>query len=306
MNATVLVVGASGLVGSALLREFSQHCRTIGTFCHNAVPDLIHLDLRDCEEVRSVLHSVRPDVVLCPAADPNVEFCEAEPIATRQVNVDGLQNLLAETAEAGALLVYFSSEYVFDGKRGTYSETDACNPLNEYGRQKLECEHRIAAQLDRYIIGRISGVYGWEKQRKNFVVRVIESLMSGQSFQVPCDQMVTPTYAPNLARVAHRLVESGQQGLFHLSGSLPLLRTEFAQLIADVFDLDVSFLRPVPTAKLGLRAVRPLSAGLRIDKVQGLLDFPVAGPREGLEAMRRELNRQFAAGGERVPSCGLP
>src|SRR5712664_4043709 len=127
MNATVLVVGASGLVGSALLREFSQHCRTIGTFCHNAVPDLMHLDLRDCEEVRSVLHSVHPDVVLCPAADPNVEFCEAEPIATRQVNVDGLQTLLAATAEAGALLVYFSSEYVFDGKKGTYSETDACN-----------------------------------------------------------------------------------------------------------------------------------------------------------------------------------
>ncbi len=168
--------------------------------------------------------------------------------------------------------------------------------MNEYGRQKLECEHRIAAQLDRYIIGRISAVYDWEKKKKNFVARFIESLASGQSFKVPSDQVVTPTYAPNLARAVHRLVEGGHQGLFHLSGSLPLLRTEFAQLIAEVFDLDVSLLVPVPTEKQGLRAVRPRSAGLRIDKAQALLDFPVAGPSEGLKAMRSEQYHQLAAG----------
>lgn len=296
MRATAIIVGASGLVGSALLREFSPHWRTIGTFCRSEVPNLIHLDLRDQEEVRSVLRSVRPDVVLCPAAEPNVEFCEADPIVTRQVNVDGLQNLLTATAEVGELLVYFSSEYVFDGKKGPYSEVDACSPLNEYGRQKLECEGRISTQVERHIIGRISGVYDWEKQRKNFAVKLIDSLASGRSFQVPSDQVITPTYAPNLARVVRRLVESGRQGLFHLSGSQPLLRTEFAQLIADVFGLDGSLLMPVPTAKLELRAVRPRSAGLRIGKAQSLLDFPIAGPREGLEAMRRELQQRPAAG----------
>jgi dTDP-4-dehydrorhamnose reductase len=296
MNATVLIVGASGLVGSALAREFSPLCRVFGTFCQNATPDFMHLDLRDQAEVRSLLRRVRPDVVLCPAAEPNVELCEIDPVATRLVNVEGLQNLIEATAELGAFLVYFSTEYVFDGRCGPYSEDDACNPLNEYGRQKLDCERRIAAQLGRYIIGRISGVYDWEKKKKNFVVRLIESLVSGQSFKVPSDQVITPTYAPNLARVVHRLVESGHQGLFHLSGSLPLLRTEFAQLIADLFDLDGSLLVPMPTEKLELSAVRPRSAGLRIDKAQGLLDFPVAGPREGLEAMRGELNHRLAAG----------
>lgn len=288
MDGGVIVVGASGLVGNALWREFSPHCRTIGTFCRSEVPNLIHLDLRDREEVRSVLRSVRPDVVLCPAAEPNVELCEMDPIATRRVNVEGLQNLITGTAEVGAFLVYFSSDYVFDGIHGPYSEEDACSPLNEYGRQKSECERMIAAQLDRYIIGRVSGVYDWEKQQKNFVVRFIECLGAGRSFQLPSDQVITPTYAPNLARVVRRLVENGHRGLFHLTGSRPVLRTEFAQLIADVFALDASLIRPVPTSDLGLRAARPRSAGLKIDKTQALLDFPVAGPREGLEAMKKE------------------
>lgn len=296
MNATVLIVGASGLVGSALAREFNPHCRVLGTFCRNAVSDFMHLDLRDQTEVRSLLFRVRPDVVLCPAAESNVELCEIDAAITRLVNVEGLQNLVEATAEVGAFLVYFSTEYVFDGTCGPYSEDDACNPLNEYGRQKVECERRIAAQLDRYIIGRISGVYDWEKKKKNFVVRLIESLASGQPFKVPSDQVITPTYAPNLARVVHRLVEGGHHGLFHLSGSLPLLRTDFAQLIADVFALDGSLVVPIATEKLELSAVRPHSAGLRIDKAEALLDFQIAGPREGLRAMRREQNCQLAAG----------
>ena len=296
MNSTVLIVGASGLVGSALAREFSLHCRVFGTFCRNALPDLMRLDLRDQSEVRSALRRVRPDVVLCPAAEPNVELCEIDPAATQQVNVNGLQNLIEATAETGAFLVYFSTDYVFDGRCGPYSEDDACKPLNEYGRQKLECEHRIAAQLSRYIIGRISSVYGWEKMKKNFVARLVDSLASGQSFKVPSDQVVTPTYAPDLARVVYQLVEGGHQGLFHLSGSRPMLRTEFAQLAAEVFGLDASLLFSIPTEKLGLRAARPRSAGLRIHKAQALLDFSVAGPIEGLEAMRGKLYHQLVHG----------
>jgi len=294
VTGTALIVGASGLVGSALAREFSPHCRVLGTFCHDAVPDFVHLDLRDQSEVGSLLRSVRPDVVLCPAAEPNVELCEMEPLATRQVNVAGLQNLIEATAEVGAFLVYFSSEYVFDGKCGPYSEDDVCNPLNEYGWQKMECERMITSQLDRHIIARISGVYDWEKQNKNFVIRLIKCLGSGLTLNVPFDQVITPTYAPQLARIVRELVEGDHQGCFHLSGSLPLPRTEFAGLIATVFDLNPCFIVPVPTSRLGLRAARPLSAGLRIDKAQALLDFHIDGPREGLEAMKKECPFQLA------------
>src|ERR1700730_14937540 len=296
MSDTVLVVGASGLVGSALFREFKPCVPVIGTYCRSVAPTLIHLDLRDQAEVRSVLRNVRPSVVLCPAAEPNVELCEADPVATGRTNVEGLRNLLVATAEIRALLVYFSSEYVFDGTKGSYSEDDVCAPLNTYGRQKLECERMIAEQLDRYIIGRISGVYGWEKQPRNFVVRLIECLSSKRSFRVPRDQVITPTYAPNLAWAVRSLLDGGHNGVFHLAGSLSLCRADFARLVAEVFDLDESLIAPVATSELDLRAARPRAAGLGVAKAQEVLNFPLASPREGLESMRAQRDCQLAAG----------
>ena len=297
MSRKILVVGASGLVGNALMSEFAPHHNTTGTFCKSGGnPNLIHLDLRDRTEVRSVLLRIHPDVILCSAAEPNVELCEIDPAGTRQINVTGLQTLIEDAAEIGAGFVYFSSEYVFDGINGPYSENDARNPLNEYGRQKAECERMIAGQLNRYIIGRVSGVYGWEKRRKNFVVRLIDSLGSGHPVKVPYDQIITPTYAPSLARSVRHLVENGNWGLIHLSGSLALFRTDFAHLIATVFDLDASLVVPTATSELKLHAARPRSAGLAADKAQTLLDFPVVGPREGLELMKKNRDGQLGSG----------
>jgi dTDP-4-dehydrorhamnose reductase len=293
----IIVVGASGLVGHALWSEFSPHHKTVGTFCSNGTPNLVHLDIRDRTEIRSILLRVRPDVVLCPAAEPSVERCELDPVGTREINVNGLRNLITAVEELGAAFVYFSTDYVFDGLNGPYCEDSPCNPLNEYGRQKLECEQMIAAQVQRYLIARVSGVYGWEERKKNFVARMIDCLRSGKSFKVPSDQLITPTYGPNMARAVRQLVEKRHWGLFHLAGSRILLRTEFANIIATVFDLNASLIIPTATSDLELHASRPLFTGLKVDKAQTLLDFSIHGPLEGLEMMRRSdgVNSQSAS-----------
>ena len=281
-----IVVGASGLVGTALMDEFRAHYNTVGTFCKRSNAALVHLDLRDAAEVRAVLNDIRPELVLCSAAQPNVELCETEPEATRRINVDGLRNLLAVVAEIGAAFVYFSSEYVFDGLDGPYSENHSCHPLNEYGLQKLECERMIAAQLNRFVIGRVSGVYDWETNGKNFVVRFIDTLRSGRTIEVPFDQVITPTFAPSLARAVRCLVEQGHWGVFHLAGPLPMPRIEFAHLIARTFGLNQALIVPTATSDLKLHASRPRSAGLKIDKAQALLGFPSIAPDEGLRLMQ--------------------
>jgi dTDP-4-dehydrorhamnose reductase len=121
---------------------------------------------------------------------------------------------------------------------------------------------------------------------------LIHSLREGRAYKVPNDQIITPTFARNLARVVRRLVDDRRCGIFHLSGSVPLLRNEFAQLIAETFSLDPDLIVPVSTADLNLHAPRPKSAGLRCDKVQALLDFGVAGPGEGLGKMKDELQQE--------------
>jgi dTDP-4-dehydrorhamnose reductase len=287
-NLRVMVLGASGLVGQALLSEFQPDYWTCGTFCKNSIPGLLRLDLRDQNEVDSVLQQERPDLILCSAAEPSVELCEIDPTKTRRTNVEGLQNLIMGIRKIGAALVYFSSEYVFDGVNGPYSENDTCNPLNEYGRQKLECEQMISSQLTEFIIGRISGVYNWERQRKNFVVRLIDSLHAGKPMEVPYDQIITPTYAPNLAQCVRLLIQGGHWGLFHLSGPVAMPRTEFAYLIAKVFELDETLIVSAATSALNLHATRPRSAGLKLDKVRALGDVPVVTPRQGLETMRQK------------------
>lgn len=295
MTRTVLVVGASGLVGNAILQEFRPYFETVGTYCYHPHLSLVHLDLRDQAEVVSVLDSTNPDVILCPAAMPDVELCETNPVLTRQVNVLGLRNLVMAAKSRHVLLIYFSSDYVFDGEQGPYSEDDNCNPLNEYGRQKLDCERIVAAQMNEYLIVRTSGVYGWEKQGKNFVVKLIRKVSAGSAFAVPSDQIITPIYAPDLAHATRKFVADGHRGLFHIAGGRPLPRVEFAYVIANVFDLNRSLISPVLTSSLELHATRPRSAGLRIDKAQALLDFALADPQSGLWTMKKELESQTAS-----------
>lgn len=289
---TALVIGSSGLVGSTLLVELQSAFKVIGTYCNHPEPGLRHVDVRNFRELESVIKSVNPDTIVCPAAIPDVEFCEKYPELSSEINVKGLRNLVELSKRCGAWFVYFSSEYVFDGYAGPYGERDACNPLNEYGRQKLLCENMIVSELSNFIIARTSGVYGWEKQGKNFVLKLIRQLTAGRDFQVPADQVITPTSARDLARAVKHFIITSRPGLFHIAGSRPLLRTEFAFAVADVFELDRSFIHSVPTSELGLLAPRPRSAGLKTDFAQSLLDFPLSDPLVGLMEMKRDEHLQ--------------
>src|ERR1700722_9442226 len=101
-GAKVMIVGASGLVGDALFEEFGVDYDLAGTYCKSRRPKLIHLDVRDRGQIQSVIAETKPDVIICSAAEPNVELCEREPAATRQVNVDGLENLVGGALDGDA------------------------------------------------------------------------------------------------------------------------------------------------------------------------------------------------------------
>jgi len=277
-----MLFGAGGLVGSHI-RVALEGRNVVATAHRTSVPGAVTIDLTDAEATAQCVRQTRPDVVVMAAADAHVDRCEHHPSASRAINVDAVRNVAR--AAPNAVLVVFSSEYVFDGRAGSYSEEDAVAPINEYGRQKVELED-LARGRAEHLICRVSGVYGWSRARTSFVAQLVDALRSSRRFVVPADQLITPTPAPDLARAVVELIDRRARGLFHLAGPEILPRPEFARRAAEAFGLDPALLDAVPTARLGLAAPRPLRAGLRTEKLTRTLGQGLRPSTEALVAMR--------------------
>lgn len=281
-----LIIGASGLVGAHLREALLPTWDVIGTWSSHPLPGLVRLDLREPAEILRLAKEIRPQVIFCPAAEAGVERCEADPKATRLVNVDGIRHVREACQSVRAKIVHFSTDYVFDGEAAPYSEESLCCPVNEYGRQKVESELLVRLHPD-HLIFRVSGVYGWEPSRKNHVIRIVDRLRAGQRMPVWVDQVLTPTWAKNLADVARELVECDSTGTFHLCGGQPLSRLAFAQAVCRVFELDPALLDPVEgVAPLRESVIRPRNVGLRIDKIRAVIKTRLLCPEEGLAGMK--------------------
>lgn len=285
---SAVVIGASGFVGSYLLETFRTDYAGVGSFATESLPGLEPLDITNATAVRNFLERHKPRVVLCPAAQPHVEGCEREPAATRKINIEGLANVVQETRRLGGRIIYFSSEYVFDGANGPYAEDGSTNPINEYGRQKLAAEHLVQDNIRDFLIVRLSAPYGWERRGKNFVMQLLHRQQTGEPVQVAEDQVITPTYIRDLAQAVHSLVGLGKTGIYHVAGGMCMLRTDFARLVAQTFELPAHLVQPVPTSAMNLAAPRPKSAGLKTDKVAAVLGYYLSSPKEGLACMRDE------------------
>jgi len=284
-----LVIGASGQVGEHLLHTLhARGLNATGTYFSHAVPDMEALDVRDAAKVLGLLKRVQPQVVYLPASLTNVDWCETNPAEGYAINVRGVHHVVQAANEIGARLVYFSSDYVFDGGDGPYREEAPVNPLCEYGRQKVMAEHAVALHAREALIVRTTVVYGWERQGKNFIQRLCDTLRAGQTIRAPVDQIGSPTYAPDLASAAVELAQAGAHGVYHVVGSELADRYEFACEAARVFELDGRLIQAVKTDELKQTASRPLRAGMCIDKVSARLGRPLLSYRDGLRVMAAE------------------
>ena len=290
-----LVIGASGLVGRYLLDTLEARGVTVqGTYHKNPLPRRVPLDATDTDALLSLVDGFAPEIVYYPAANPNVEWIESEPEAAYAVNVAPVKQLAAHLARNApkTRLVYYSTDYVFDGIHGPYTETDTPCPINEYGRQKWECE-RIVQTLPDHIVFRVTVVYGWEPpQAKNYVHRTVEQLRRGVSapLRVPSDQVGNPSYAPNLAAAAIEIAENHAVGIYNLAGTERASRYDFARAIARTWGFEESVFTPVTTDALHQKAARPLNAGMDVSKAQACLsgDNRLQGFSDALMVMKRE------------------
>lgn len=257
---TVLVIGASGLVGQAVVRAGVLAGHTVfGTSRWDPDPKR-RVDLRDVASIRrAIVETARPpDVVIIAAAVSSVESCEANPAATYDVNVAGSRAVAEAAAEAEAKVVFVSSDYVF-GDGGPHLEGDDPAPMNEYGRQKLETEHVVLGRSN--VVVRTCQVFGQDARRANFMLATVDRLAAGEFVHAHTELFGTPTYVRDLAGEIVDLATGTATGVWHVAGPDFLSRFELAQHIARTFDFDVG--RILAAETISGEVPRPLKAGLR-------------------------------------------
>ena len=293
----ILVTGSSGLLGNKIVEHaIAKGHEVYATYQHNpprlGVP--LVLDQTIQAEVEKVVSLASPDAIVNSAALTDVDVCEELPEMARFVNSISVSHLASSASAHKAFLVQVSTDYVFSGEKGMYSETDPPSPVNEYGRSKLEGEEmaRLAGE-GNWCVARASVVYGWGRpQRGNAATYVYDKLSKGEQIRMVQDQYCSPTYNDNLARMILEIVEKRVLGVMHTSGATRITRYDFAVLIAKTLGLDTSLIRPVESASIPWKAKRPRDSSLDVQKCTGLLDAKPMSAIEGAEGFRTGAKAQ--------------
>lgn len=276
-----LITGGDG----QLAREFRKTLESRGRAC--AAPGRAELDITDAASVRKTVESFRPDVILNCAAYNLVDAAEQDRERASRVNAAGPGVLAAAAKARGAFLVHFSTDYVFDGTKenGLYTEEDDPNPLSHYGASKLAGEQRAAQETDRFLLFRLSWVFGDGKQ--NFIAKLLEWTRTSPFLKVACDEFSVPTAAPTIVAVTLRSLEQGLTGLYHLTNSGFCSRYEWARLVLRELNIR-KFIRPVSLDSFQLPAKRPKFSAMSNDRLSRALGITIPSWEEGVSGFLRE------------------
>lgn len=289
----LLVTGASGLLGTKLCEvatrkswevhsAYVQHKPSYGTPAR--------FDISDRKAGEDLFRHVKPEVVVHSAAMTDVDRCESEKALAWRINFEGTLNIVENCRRHGAFLIYVSTDYVFDGEKGEYKESDSPNPVNYYGLTKLKGEESVK-KLETYCIARGSVVYGAlpASGKANFALWLLEKLKKGENANVVIDQWNSPTLNSSLARMVCEVAEKRLAGVLHLAGASRLSRYDFARSLAEVFNLETGLIVPVESAKIPWVARRPRDSSLNVDKALETLENKPLHVVSSLNELKSEM-----------------
>ncbi len=274
------------MLGISLLRVLSQDCEVIGTTREVGSSDRLTIDLEQKAATVESIVGAAPSVVIHAAALSNVDLCETDQILARRLNVDATANIVEACRRSRSKLVFISTDYVFDGEKGSYAESDRVKPVNFYGSTKAEAE-RITAALSDSLIVRTSVLYGWHPSKLSFVTWVLKGLGQHEPLKVVNDHYNSPTFTDSLSRAIRVAIDREMKGVLHIAGAERVSRFEFARKIAGGFGLDETLLIPVEMRELGWVAQRPHDSSLDVGKAEKELGIELLGVDRGLEEMLR-------------------
>jgi dTDP-4-dehydrorhamnose reductase len=270
-----LVTGSAGLIGNRIVSDLEKSGEVVYSCYNNMKPVYgipTKLNLLNLDDVHKIFKKFQPDVIIHCAALTDVEKCEVDPELANSINVKATEIITKEAKELDSYLMYISTDYVFDGKKGLYKETDLTNPLNQYGQTKLIGEKIVENKISKWSIIRTSTPFDVHSYKKTFPGWVFENLKNNKKINILEDQFTSPTYVPNLSKMILEIITRNLEGHFHLSGSNKISRFEFAKMIATKLNLDLSLLNPVSINDMPWKAMRPLDSSLDTSKINTILN----------------------------------
>lgn len=296
---TVVVTGASGRIGVPLVRGLLNARYSVHALVHaqpapthpllreNVALTILDLATLSEQEVRDWLNIVHPIALIHTAALADVPRCEREYTLAYRINTWATRMLARACAYNHVHFILLSTEYVFDGTlpEGTlYREDDQMNPLNHYGRTKMQGELATQEECTSWTICRTSVVYGaTQHERPDFFQWVRSTLRRNETLQVSVNQINSPTYVLDLVRMLVAVVEQQLHGEYHVSGCTPVSRYHFALSIARKYGLDETLIRSIVTSELEPGPRRPLNAALCVEKITTATGTSPMSIEEGLE-----------------------
>ena len=294
----ILVIGANGFLGSNIIQlrktkeimDLNYQFLAADTENSNIPRDITfyHINITNPQDTLKKIEKTSPDVILLTAAMTNVDLNEVDKELAIAINTEGPKNVLEACKKTDSKLIFMSTDFIFDGisKEGNYNENDTPNPLSHYAKTKYYAEQAIINSEIEYTICRTAVLYGWNKQKQNFITWIINKLQQNEPIQIVTDQLNSPTFVKNLAEILLKLIKKDAKGIYHTAGDCTLNRYEMAFKCAEVFDLKKELISQIESIEQ--KAIRPKNVGLDISKLKKLIgsELKIYNLDDGLNYMK--------------------
>jgi len=289
----ILITGGTGLLGSTLVRtatgdfEIAASYNKIFPITERA--RFVRLDITDRKRVFEVFEDIMPEILIHTAALANVDYCETHKEKAWNVNIGGTANLLDACDKHNTKMVFISTNAVFDGEHAPYSEEDEPNPINYYGKTKLEAEALVRERGANHAVARLMTMYGWNNpgERQNHVTWLLSKLTKGEAVHVVDDIYNNHLFVDNCADAIWAMVRLKKEGIYHIAGKECISTYELAMETADVFELDKTLINRVKSDFFKFPAPRPRNTCYVTKKMEKEFGVKPLGVKEGLLYMKQ-------------------
>ena len=263
-----LIIGKNGQLGKEFIKTLDRRKKDFAALGH------LECDISNLNQVLEISKSIKPDIVINCAAYNQVDKAEEDYTTAIKVNSLGVRNLAYASKKINAFLIHYSTDYVFDGKKenGLYTEDDFPNPLNEYGKSKLLGEIFIKEEIEKYLIFRVSWVYGEGKQ--NFIYKLMQWAKNNEYLKIAYDEISVPTSTRTIVEITLKSLDQELTGLYHLTNSGYASRYEWAKKVFEIKDIN-KFIKPVSSDIFDLPAKRPKFSAMSNERLKKILGIEI-------------------------------